>query len=88
MTQGQLLDIARDAVMAGLMVAAPFLIVSLVIGLIVSIFQAATQIHEQSIVFVPKIVATGLVLIFFGSWIIATMVNFTESIFALIQSLS
>ncbi len=87
MTQGQLLDIAREAVMTGLLVAAPFLIVSLIIGLIVSIFQAATQIHEQSIVFVPKIVATGLVIIFMGSWIINTMVTFTGDIFALMNSL-
>ncbi len=87
MTQGQILDIAREAVMSGLLVAAPFLISSLVIGVIVSIFQAATQIHEQSIVFVPKIVAVGLVIIFMGSWIIHTMVGFTEGIFALVNAL-
>lgn len=85
--QGDLLAIAREAVMTGLMVAAPFLIASLIIGVIVSVLQAATQINEQSIVFVPKIVATGLIIVFLGSWIINIMINFTQNIFGFMNSL-
>jgi flagellar biosynthetic protein FliQ len=84
MPQGDLIAICKDAVMTALMVSAPFLVVSLVIGLAISVIQAATQIHEQNIVFVPKIVATGLLLIFLGSWIITVMTEFTQRIFAFI----
>lgn len=84
MSQGDLIAICKDAVMTALMVSAPFLVISLVIGLAISVIQAATQIHEQNIVFVPKIVATGLMLIFLGSWIITVMTEFTQRIFTLI----
>jgi flagellar biosynthetic protein FliQ len=84
MSQGELISVCKDAVMTALMVSAPFLLISLVLGLAISVIQAATQIHEQNIVFVPKIVATGLLLIFLGSWIITVMTEFTERIFALI----
>ena len=84
MSQGDLIAICKDAVMTALMVSAPFLVISLVLGLTISVIQAATQIHEQNIVFVPKIVATGLLLIFLGSWIITVMTEFTQRIFALI----
>lgn len=84
MSQGDLIAICKDAVMTALMVSAPFLVISLVIGLAISVIQAATQIHEQNIVFVPKIVATGLLLIFLGSWIITVMTEFTQRIFTLI----
>jgi flagellar biosynthetic protein FliQ len=86
-SQGDLLSIGRDAVMTALLIAAPFLVVSLVIGLVIAVFQATTQIHEQNIVFVPKIVATGLIMIFLGSWIINIMVNFTQNIFQFINSM-
>jgi len=84
MSQGELIAVCKDAVMTALMVSAPFLLISLVIGLAISVIQAATQIHEQNIVFVPKIVATGLLLIFLGSWIITVMTEFTKRIFTLI----
>ena len=84
MSQGELIAVCKDAVMTALMVSAPFLVISLVIGLAISVIQAATQSHEQNIVFVPKIVATGLLLIFLGSWIITVMTEFTQRIFALI----
>jgi len=87
MSQGDLIVIGREAVMTALMVSAPFLVVSLVIGIIISVFQAATQIHEQTIVFVPKIVATGFILIILGSWFIRIMTNFTDNIFQFINAL-
>jgi len=88
MLQGELLAIGKEAVTTGLMLAAPFLIVSLAVGIIISVFQAATQIHEQNIVFVPKIVATALILIFLGSWMITVMMNFTVNIFEFINSIT
>ncbi len=88
MSQGDLLSIGKEAIMTALIIAAPFLGISLIIGIIVSVFQAATQIHEQNIVFVPKIIATALILIFMGSWIITVMVNFTINIFQLINGIT
>lgn len=88
MTQGDLIAFGKEAVMTALTIAAPFLVVSLVIGLIVSVFQAATQIHEQNIVFVPKIVVTGLILVFLGSWMLNIMIRYTQNLFAMIARMS
>ena len=82
MTQGDIISICKDAVMTGLMLSAPVLVVSMVIGIVISVFQAATQIHEQTIAFVPKIVAIALILIFLGSWMLNIMVGFTQKLFA------
>jgi len=81
MTQGEVLSICKDAVMTALTISAPFLIASIVIGLVISILQAATQIHEQTITFVPKILATALIAIFAGSWIMTVLINFTTRLF-------
>ena len=72
-----LLDLARDAMMTMLRVVSPVLIIGLVVGLIVSIFQATTHIQEQSLHFVPKIVAMLLALMLLGSWMMTTMKEFT-----------
>jgi flagellar biosynthetic protein FliQ len=88
MSQGDLLLLGRNTVLTAMLIAAPFLIVSLILGLIVSVFQAATQIHEQNIVFIPKIIGTGLIVIFGGSWIISVIVTFTQNIFQSIITLT
>jgi len=88
MSQGDLLSIFKDALMTALTISAPFLIVSLILGLLVAVFQAATQIHEQNIVFVPKIVSTALILIFMGSWIMTTLINFAQRVFAQISQMT
>lgn len=77
-----LLDIARDAMMTTLKVGAPVMIIGLVVGLIVSIFQATTQIQEQSLHFVPKIVAMLLALLLLGSWMLTVMKEFTLRMFS------
>ncbi len=87
MAQGDLLGVAREAIMTGLMISAPFLVVSLIIGLVISVLQAATQIHDQNLVFVPKIIGTAAVVLVLGSWIITIMMNFTEDLFTMIQSI-
>jgi flagellar biosynthetic protein FliQ len=88
MTQGEILAICREAVLTALTIAAPFLIASLIIGIVISVFQAATQIHEQTITFVPKILSAALILLFIGAWIINVIVGFTENIFTMINNLS
>ena len=69
-TEGQVLDIAKDAIYYNIICSAPVLIISLVVGLIISIFQAVTSIQEQTLTFVPKIVAVFIGLMVCGSWIL------------------
>lgn len=72
--------LAGEAVYTVLKASAPMLVLALVIGLIISIFQATTQIQEQTLAFVPKIVAVLLSMLVFGPWILTTLVDFTYSI--------
>jgi len=78
MTQGQALGVLSDALLTGLKIAAPILIVSIAVGLIISIFQAATQVNEQTITLVPKIIAIAVVLIALGPWMMNTLVDFVN----------
>ena len=80
-------DICRKAIQTILMCAAPMLIVALVVGLLVSIFQAATQINEQTLTFVPKIVAVFITLLVFGSWVIKIVTVFTVGLFDVMATL-
>ena len=66
-------------------IAAPILLFSMVIGIIVSIFQAATSIQEQTITFVPKLIALSLVLFILGPWMLQTLADFTNQIFLIMQ---
>ncbi len=81
MSEEFVLSLARDAIGVMLLVAAPVLLVSLLVGLTVSIFQATTQIQEPTLTFVPKIVAVFLTVLIFGSWMLNLVVNFTIGIF-------
>ena len=81
-TEGAILDIARDAIYTIVITSAPLLIVSLVIGLIISIFQTVTSIQEQTLTFVPKIIAIFLALILLGSWMMNTMVEYTVQLWS------
>lgn len=80
MTTDFIIGLAGQAVYTVLKVSAPMLVLGLVVGLIVSIFQATTQIQEQTLAFVPKIIAVMLALLLFGPWILTTMVEFTYNI--------
>jgi len=80
MTQSQILEFLRDALFTALSLSAPVLAVSLIVGLIVSIFQAATQVNEQTLTFVPKLIAIALVLIGLGSWMLTTLADFFNRI--------
>lgn len=81
------IDICRKAIQTILMCAAPMLIVAMIVGLLVSIFQAATQINEQTLTFVPKIVAVFLTMLIFGSWVIKIITVFTVGLFDIIATL-
>ena len=88
MTISDITDVIQNAMVVALKLSAPILIVSILIGLIVSIFQAATQIHEQTLSFVPKLVAIALVLIILGPWMMDTVNDFPGYIFDLIVSMN
>ena len=86
MGTGQLMEVFRDAVMTGLKVAVPILLVGMAVGLVISIIQAATSINEQTMTFVPKLIVMGLMLILFGGWMMQQMSDFTLRIFELIAT--
>lgn len=75
-----IMGLAGQAVFTVLKVSAPMLVVALVVGLLISVFQATTQIQEQTLAFVPKIVAVMIVVLLFGPWILTTLVDFTHNI--------
>ena len=77
MTEGTVIHLAREAISLVLLLAGPLLLVSLAVGLAVSIFQAATQIQEQTLTFVPKLVAILITLLVLGGWMMNTMLTFT-----------
>lgn len=87
MTQGQVMEILQGGLVVALKLTAPLLIVSIAIGLIVAIFQAATQIHEQTLTFVPKVLAIALMLLLLGSWMMTVMNDYVNEIFARIAML-
>jgi flagellar biosynthesis protein FliQ len=74
------IGLAGQALYTVLKISAPMLGIGLIVGLLVSIFQATTQIQEQTLAFVPKIVAVFLALLIFGPWILTTMVDFTSNL--------
>ena len=81
MTPGMVMEIGRQAIEITLILAAPPLFASLVTGLIVSIFQAATQINEATLSFIPKLVVMFITLIFAGPWMLQLMVDYIRRLF-------
>ena len=75
-------DVLREGVILATKIAGPVLLVSMAIGLVISIIQAATQIHEQTITFVPKLLILALLLIMAGPWMLEVLVDYTKEIFA------
>ena len=82
MNETIIIDIARQAVYLVLKASAPMLIASLVVGLIVSVLQTVTSIQEQTLSFVPKLIAVFLVLILAGSWILNSLKEYTVELFS------
>jgi flagellar biosynthetic protein FliQ len=82
----QVLTISRDGLLTLLTVAAPLVLVVLAVGLIVSIFQAATQIHEATLSFVPKLLAAFATLAVAGPWMLSTLVEYIQQVLQMIPS--
>ena len=87
MNQDTVVSLLTDAMSLSIKVAAPALIASLVVGLVVSIFQAVTSIHEQTLSFLPKVAAMIVVLIVGGPWMLGQIVTYTQSLYEQIPSL-
>ena len=82
MTEGQVLDIARQALYTIILCSAPLLIISLVVALVVSILQPVTSIQEQTLTFVPKIICVFLGMMIFGSWILTNLTEFINTLWS------
>lgn len=87
MSAEQVMEIMKEAMLVAFEIAGPLLIISIAVGLLVAIFQAATQIHEQTLTFVPKLIVIALVLLALGSWMSKVMNEFVVELFAFMAAL-
>lgn len=87
MNEGQIVDLAHRAMYVAAEVAVPVLLLCLIVGLIISIFETATQIHEQALAFVPKLVAVIVLLVIMGGWMASMLEGFTREIFKAISQM-
>lgn len=87
MSAEQVMEIMKEAMLVAFEIAGPLLIISIAVGLLVAIFQAATQIHEQTLTFVPKLIVIALVLLALGSWMSKVMNEFVVELFAIMAAL-
>ncbi|MBM4231145.1 MAG: flagellar biosynthesis protein FliQ [Gammaproteobacteria bacterium] len=81
MTETNVIDIVREAMWVGALVAGPVLVVVLLVGVVVGIFQAATSINEMTLSFLPKLVAVMLLILLIGAWDLQLLVDFARRIF-------
>ncbi|WP_028227616.1 flagellar biosynthesis protein FliQ [Paraburkholderia ferrariae] len=88
MTPEMVMTMAHDAMYVAMLVAAPLLLVSLVVGLLVSLFQAATQINETTLTFIPKLIAIALTLVLIGPWMLQTLLDYMHRMFASIPAVA
>ena len=87
MSAEQVMEIMKEAMLVAFEIAGPLLIISIAVGLLVAIFQASTQIHEQTLTFVPKLIVIALVLLALGSWMSKVMNEFVVELFAIMAAL-
>ena len=85
MTNGEVLDLMYEVFVLAVQLGGPVLVISMLVGVLISIIQAATKIHEQTITFVPKLLVIGLILVFTGGNMLETLQDFTLRIFQMIQ---
>jgi flagellar biosynthetic protein FliQ len=88
MTEGMVLDLARNALTITLQLALPILLFSLVVGLVISVFQAVTQINEMTLTFVPKILAVFAAGIVFGPWMLNSLMAYMTNLFISLPTLA
>jgi flagellar biosynthetic protein FliQ len=87
MNQESVMTLAHQAMYVGLLLAAPLLLVALVVGLVVSLFQAATQINETTLSFIPKLLAIVVTMVIAGPWMLTTMLDYLRHTLTNIPSL-
>ncbi len=87
MTVDQVVNFGQKMLEVALLVGTPVLLTTFIVGLIVSIFQAATQIHEMTLTFIPKILAALLAVFFFGGWMLMKLIDYTKENFQLLISI-
>lgn len=85
--RGQVLDIFREAVFVAFRMSVPMLLLSLAVGLVIAVFQAATQIHEQTLTFVPKLIVIAIFLLAGGSFMMDTLIEFIRKLFEIMATL-
>ena len=81
MTPDTVIKLAEQSIYMIIIISAPMLLIALAVGLIVSVFQAMTQIQEQTLAFIPKILAVFLALVFFGPWMLTLLLDYTRDLF-------
>lgn len=82
MTFGDVVSIGQQAIFVALLAAAPVLILSMMVGLVISLFQAVTQIQEPTLAFIPKIVVSAMAILFFAPFILALLTDFAARMFS------
>ncbi len=87
MSGAEVIDLANRTILLSLLLSAPPLLIGLIVGLLVAIFQATTQIQEMTLTFVPKIFAVMVAMIFFASWMLLKLTNFTSQLILQIPDL-
>lgn len=85
MTNGEVGDLMYEVFVMAVQLAGPLLVISMLVGILIAIFQAATQIHEQTITFVPKLLVIGIILVFTGGSMLQSLQDFTIRIFQMIE---
>lgn len=86
MSQELVMEIFQEAVWLAFKLGVPLLVVGMLVGLIIAILQAATQVHEQTLTFAPKVIAVAFTLLALGPWMMTSVVDFTNRIFELMAS--
>ncbi len=87
MTQQLAVEICKNAIWTTLLIAAPMLVAGLVVGILVSLFQSVTQIHEMTLTFIPKILVVVVVLVFTLPWIMNILLSYTTELFAIMSTI-
>ena len=87
MTQEQVLSIFKEALWIVLELSGPMLLISIIIGLVIAILQAATQVHEQTLTFVPKLIAIAVILLLSAPWMMNVLGDFTKDLFDLMAKI-
>lgn len=82
MSPGIAIDLSREALITALIMAGPIMAIGMIVGLFISIVQAVTQLQEQTMTFVPKIVAMGIAAVFFLPWLTARLVEYTQRLWS------